>query len=723
MPLNLRIDPLYTIALFAATVSATLILDRRAAFAPLAWRAGLGLAIALAAAAAVEAVLSHHGYNPWHHSGYLAGLLPFSAALVLMPFLFRREIGLVAKYLRDRSHLIAIGSVAIFGLAAMFLVSGADLALLWLGRVTSATWRSVPLAPWAWATNILILFTALLLAYGLTARIGVALLLVGPAYLALTAATMGKLTYMHTAVQPLDLLRLPEFLPLFAPTFGSTVVACTLAACVLWIVAIVVAFRREPARMTYRMRSALAGAALALLMAVPAAFAASAASPGLEAWLVRAGGPEGHFKEQAKRNGILLSFLAEVPSIAVRRPSAYNAPEARLVAARYQTMPALPTRSPRVRLIIYLIESFMDPHELGVRYTAEPIPNFVTMWKSHIGGHVVVPDRFGGSANTEFELLTGMTMAFLPRESLPYRQYLRRPLPSLPWQLKQMGYRTVAVQPDPKFYYDRERAYRLLGFDRVMWLDEVPGIVRDGRVGWPADRTVVDAIIEASQDDRPSFIFAFPASTHSYYRSGMFRSSPLAPVPPLASDSAGEVQEYVNALHIADRELGELVRHFKESPDSTVIAVLGDHLPPLSSGALTGFQQSIDSLPAVERDLRLRRVPLLVWSNFPLPQERPLLSTSALPSYLLEKLALPGYGILAASDTVRRRLPVMGRHARTIDGHSWDLDSLPASLDSMVRRYELLQYDLLLGKGYTIPASLGSGYSADPNTTGRPHLP
>jgi phosphoglycerol transferase MdoB-like AlkP superfamily enzyme len=131
-----------------------------------------------------------------------------------------------------------------------------------------------------------------------------------------------------------------------------------------------------------------------------------------------------------------------------------------------------------VNLIVYLIESFMDPDDLGLHYTSDPIPNIRALRRSHIGAYAVVPELFGGSANTEFELLTGMTRSFLPEGSPPYRQYLRRPIPSLPSALRALGYTTVAIHADPKYYYDRERVYGLLGFDTTVWLNDVPGVER-----------------------------------------------------------------------------------------------------------------------------------------------------------------------------------------------------------------------------------------------------
>jgi hypothetical protein len=158
-----------------------------------------------------------------------------------------------------------------------------------------------------------------------------------------------------------------------------------------------------------------------------------------------------------------------------------------------------------------------------------------------------------------------------------------------------------------------------------------------------------------------------------------------------------------------------LIEFFAARPDSTVIAVLGDHLPPLSSGALAGFYRDMASVPAAERDWWMRRVPLLVWSNFPLRRERPMLSANALPSYLLEKMGIRGSSILALTGTLRHELPVFAPHAGAPGGKVWRLDSLPPRFQTVLEDYRLMQYDQLLGKQYTSPESLTTWRNAEPS--------
>jgi phosphoglycerol transferase MdoB-like AlkP superfamily enzyme len=356
-----------------------------------------------------------------------------------------------------------------------------------------------------------------------------------------------------------------------------------------------------------------------------------------------------------------------------------------------------------VNLIVYLVESFMDPDDLGIRFTADPIPTVRALRRSQIGGYAIVPHEFGGSADTEFELLSGMSTSFLPEGSVAYRSYLTRPIPSMSGLLRELGYTTTAVQADPKHYYERQRAYGLLGFDHMVWLGDSAGVERAPRGLWPSDASVVSAVIQATQPGRPAFVFAFPSSTHFPYGRGTYRNSTLDALDVPAADATAEVKEYVNALRDADQAIGTLIDHFRRQPDSTIIAVLGDHLPPLPEGALRTFLGRQTGMSPLERARMRRRVPLLIWANFPIPRRDMELSTNLLPSYLLHLLGVaPPAPWLAINDALRQRLPVLSTYAQGPDGLVRDRAAVPGPERALVEDYRLLQYDLLLGEQYAL---------------------
>jgi hypothetical protein len=412
------------------------------------------------------------------------------------------------------------------------------------------------------------------------------------------------------------------------------------------------------------------------------------------------GVPVGEHRDMARRGGIVLNFLAELPTAFVQTPADYSDARAAETVRRYTRDEAAPVARPGagVDVVFYLVESLVDPADLGVRFTADPLAHFHEIARTGIHGHAIVPRSYGGSANTEFELLTGLSMSFLPDGSVPYRQYLRTRVQSLPRALQARGYVTTAVQADPRYYYDRERVYSLLGFDSVRWLHEMPGIERAARWTWPSDDAMVNAVIAASDASRPSFVFAFPSSTHSPYGYGTYRRSDLQPVGVADPGAAAELQEYANAVRVADRAIARLVEHFRGRPDSTIVVVLGDHLPPLSAGALGAFTERIARGSEAERTLAKRRVPLFVWANFSLPTDEVTFGVPMIPSLVLDLIGVPQRGVFAVSDSIRRVLPVAGVVVQDTAGRLWARDSVPAWARALLDDYWLAEYAELFGK-------------------------
>ena len=168
------------------------------------------------------------GPGAWARFFYVSWLLPPALVGFWCMVLIPRETR--AMYLAARSHPSAalLLALALLLASAAVLISCTDLAFEW-GRVSARLKRDVVL-PSAWVTNVLILFCAYALVFAATSRVAAVQLLVSPAYVVLTLATLAKIKYMHVALQPLDLLRLPEFIPLFGRFFGGPMIVAAVLA-------------------------------------------------------------------------------------------------------------------------------------------------------------------------------------------------------------------------------------------------------------------------------------------------------------------------------------------------------------------------------------------------------------------------------------------------------------------------------------------------------------
>lgn len=676
-------------------------------------RLGVCLPLALLTTYICKRFLDAHSVSStWADLFYLRWFLPPVFVLLWCRAFLARETRALVRGAKANAKIAPLWQLSMLLASAAVLVSCSDIAFAFQrgGGAVQARLTTDEIWVRPWALNVLILFSGYALVFAVTRRTWVALLAVSPAYALFGLATLAKIKYMHSAIQPLDLLRLPELLPLFRSFFGTGVVVGIVLGLGGWIGVLVAVRKVSPCWIPSTRRWLIALLAVMVLAALPTAVFWARSFPSIYEALHLAGVPSQQ-REQARRHGLLLSFLSEVPSAFVSRPPNYSPETVASTLGKYWRPGSMaPERrsEKRVNLIIYLVESLMDPNELGIHYTSDPIPKLRTLRTEHTGGYGIVPGRFGGSANTEFEALTGMATSLLPEASVPYRQYVRHRIPSLPHVLRDLGYVTTAIQADPKYYYNREWVYDLLGFDRVAWLRGAPGVERAARGTWPSDRAVVQTIIRASQVAQPFFIFAFPSSTHGPYNSEAYRSSELDVLDAPVGYAAGEVQEYINTLRVADDAIGTLIQYFSRRPDSTVIAVLGDHLPPLSTSALQPFFTALSGRSKVEQARMTHRVPLLVWANFKLPREEKELSVNALPSYLLKKMGIVPAGFLAVADAICHELPVLTSYVQDADGKVWDWDSVPANKRALIEDYRLLQYDLLLGKQYSFRNSISS---------------
>jgi hypothetical protein len=672
-------------------------------------RVGMALLLALASAHAVKlAIWSALDPPGWHAYHYLRLFLAPALAALWCVVLLPREVRAVVRAVRRRDALAPLPALVVLLVAAAALASCADLAFQ-LVRQGSAmqnrlgadviTWR-------AWLTTTAILLLVQALVYAATSSAATAILLVAPIFATMVFATLVKIRFMHSAVQPFDLLTLPEFLPLFDAFFGTWAAIGSAIAIACWLVALVVVWRRTRSRVSAPRRVAVGATSFVLLAALVVAFLPPRVLPPLDrhgdamyAVVTALGAPQSEHRDMVRSGGIVLNFLSELQSAFVVVPTDYSAAHVASVMRTYPVAAATAPRRGGVSLVVYLVESFMDPNELGFTYTADPIPNLRALRRAQVGGWAIVPRAFGGSANTEFELLTGMTNSFLPEGSIPYRQHVRTPLPALPSTLRDLGYATIAVQADPRYYYDRERVYPLLGFDRTVWLHEAK-VPQADRGGWPSDEVLVDSVIAATSRSHPAFVFGFPSSTHSPYNAGTYASSALAVTDAPNAAVRAEVKEYINAERVADRAIGRLVEHYRSVPDSTIVVIFGDHLPPLSSGALARLTNRLSKLPEVEDTRETRRVPLLVWANFTLPHAEPTLSVNLLAPFLLERMGVARRGLFAVTDSVRRAIPVVSACVEGADGTLWPREGVPAALRGPIEDYRLVQYDLLLGRAY-----------------------
>ena len=237
-------------------------------------------------------------------------------------------------------------------------------------------------------------------------------------------------------------------------------------------------------------------------------------------------------------------------------------------------------------VVVVLSESLFDPKIMkGMGPLPETIPNVRTAIAEGHGGNMKVPTFGGGTIRTEFEVLTGMPMDAFPNAEFPYVTLVRDRIPGLVSELKKHGYRAVAVHGNSGSFWNRQNAYKAIGFDRFITEREFPrDAARNGR--WISDAVMTDLVLDQlKRESDPTLVVALSIETHGPYadeKTTDQAARDAVQVPPgLNAKQALELRNYLYHAHRADAQFARLLEGLKARRRPTVLLFFGDHLPGL----------------------------------------------------------------------------------------------------------------------------------------------
>jgi hypothetical protein len=267
----------------------------------------------------------------------------------------------------------------------------------------------------------------------------------------------------------------------------------------------------------------------------------------------------------------------------------------------------------RPDIVIWQSESLFDTARLdSVVGRTEHLPAFAAFRARTLHGQMRVPTYAGGTVRTEFEAMTGYPLHAFGGVSYPYSALAQRPLLSLPRQLRDQGYSTVAIHPFDGNFWSRNRAFVHMGFDRFQDIDHFDtGDIHGFYVGDDALLRHVASEL-AQPHERPLFLFAISMENHGpwHARPGIDPDALARIEVPytLSPDAAVQMRHYLYHLHRADRMFAELMALADARERHTIVLFYGDHLPGLDSAfGQLGF---LDGKPAWEQP-----VPFALFDN------------------------------------------------------------------------------------------------------------
>lgn len=322
-------------------------------------------------------------------------------------------------------------------------------------------------------------------------------------------------------------------------------------------------------------------------------------------------------------------------------------------------------------IICVLLESFVDPALINFLETSEdPIPNFHYLYDNYTSGYLEVPVVGAGTANTEFEILTGMGMQFFGLGEYPYKTILKQTnCESIASDLKTLGYGAHAVHNNGGNFYSRKNAFSMMGFD-TFTSKELMDIHEYTPLGtWPTDDILVGEV-EKSLDytpDQPDFVYTITVESHGDYpREQVIEDPEIVVTGPEDEGMRYAWEYYVNQLHEVDDFIGDLIEMLSERDEKTMVILFGDHLPTMG---LTEEDMATGSLFQTQ---------YVTWNNFGLEKQ---------------DKDMTSYQLLA--DMTKD----LGIETGTMFTFHQKRDSY-ATEEEYQKDMELLQYDILYGEHY-----------------------
>ena len=394
------------------------------------------------------------------------------------------------------------------------------------------------------------------------------------------------------------------------------------------------------------------------------------------------------------KNGTVTAFLMELQYMSVEKPAGYSEDSAKEALASYETAD-VPERTPNI--IVIMNEAFSDPAVLGQFSTNEDYMPFVhslldiSSLDNAIWGHAYASVFGAGTSASEFEFLTGNSMAFLPSGSIPYQQYIKDETPSMASWLSDFGYRTVAMHPYRAAGWDRNKVYPLMGFDEMYFEEfyEDSALVRK-YVSDEADYEKLIRIYEQKEPGEPLFLFNVTMQNHSSYNDWADYDNFTPDITADGIDS-DVLSAYLSLMKLSDQAIEELVQYFSEEEEDTVIVFFGDHQPTDSViNPILKLNGTTSSALSPEEEAGRYQVPFFIWANYDIEEESGLnISANYLASRTLDAAGLPKPGYFSFLTELEKQVPVISaNHVSLSDGTFSAADEQ----DGLLNEYRTFQY-------------------------------
>lgn len=330
-------------------------------------------------------------------------------------------------------------------------------------------------------------------------------------------------------------------------------------------------------------------------------------------------------KYMHSKDGFFVSFILDIHFLQIEEPKNYS-DEYALSLLNEQEVEKVETPEELPDIIAIMDETFSDPAVLGEFETNKDYMPFVHSIlrgevANTISGYTDVSVLGGNTANSEFEFLTGNSMAFFPNGSVPYLQYIRDGISTIVPQLEEYGYTTYGTHPYRAKGWNREFIYDLMGFDYRYFQGSFP--FEDKLRNYVSDEADFKSILEwRNNTEGPFFMFNVTMQNHSNYGGDFDNFDPQIVAKFKNTYSNKYLNKYLSLMYETDQDVASLLSELSQSDRKTIVVFWGDHQPndyvvrPIYKEYGLDFDNQ-----TYEQQQQRQKTPFFIWANYDIQEQ------------------------------------------------------------------------------------------------------
>lgn len=404
-------------------------------------------------------------------------------------------------------------------------------------------------------------------------------------------------------------------------------------------------------------------------------------------------------KYMHSKDGFFVSFILDIHFLQIEEPKNYS-DEYALSLLNEQEVEKVEAPEELPDIIAIMDETFSDPAVLGEFETNKDYMPFVHSIlrgevANTISGYTDVSVLGGNTANSEFEFLTGNSMAFFPNGSVPYLQYIRDGISTIVPQLEEYGYTTYGTHPYRAKGWNREFIYDLMGFDYRYFQGSFP--FEDKLRNYVSDEADFKSILEwRNNTEGPFFMFNVTMQNHSNYGGDFDNFDPQIVAKFKNTSSNKYLNKYLSLMYETDQDVASLLSELSQSDRKTIVVFWGDHQPndyvvrPIYKEYGLDFDNQ-----TYEQQQQRQKTPFFIWANYDIQEQTNVeISLNYLNILLFETAGLQ----LDEYQTFRKNLwqgqiPMMNAVGyRNDNGDLVEYDDAPEEIQNLLNEYQNIQY-------------------------------